>query len=44
MDAELVWLGILFMVAAVLGVVYFVFDQERKRIAASRDDSEDVSQ
>jgi hypothetical protein len=36
MDSLLVWIGIIFIVAAVLSAVYFTFDQERKRIADAR--------
>jgi hypothetical protein len=34
MDTKLAWVGILFIVLALLAVVYFVFDQEWKKIAA----------
>jgi cbb3-type cytochrome oxidase subunit 3 len=32
MDNKLAWVGILFIVLALLAVVYFVFDQEWKKI------------
>jgi hypothetical protein len=36
MDAKLVWMGALFVAVALCVVLYFVFEQERKKIADAR--------
>ena len=37
MDSTLAWVGVLFISAALLSVLYFVFEQERKKITGPRE-------
>jgi cbb3-type cytochrome oxidase subunit 3 len=36
MDGERTWMGILFIFAAFLSVLYFVYEQERKKLTDER--------
>jgi len=36
MDAKLAWIGIIAIIVALLSVLYFVYEEERKKIADAR--------
>jgi hypothetical protein len=37
MDSKLAWIGIIAIIASVLVVLYFVYEQERKKLTTARE-------